>query len=86
MELLFTTASPINTDKLNKQNRQVYEHLSSGKTITLLIAEDLYGIRHLHSRISDLRNISKIDIKDKMITVIDRLGCKVKCKEYSIPQ
>ncbi len=86
LELSFTTGSNINVEKLGKQNKCVYEHLASGKTITLLSAECLYGIRHLHSRISDLRNKNKVDIFDKTITVIDREGIMVKCKEYSLTQ
>ena len=78
------TASPINVEKIVKQNRQVYDHLLSGRTITLLSADQLYGIRHLHSRISDLRNKNKIRIYGKMITALDRDGEKVKCKEYSL--
>lgn len=80
--LLYQTASPINIDKLEKQNKILYEHLAAGKSITLLSAWLLYGIRHLHSRISDLRNKNNIDIYGKMITVIDAQGNKIKCKEY----
>lgn len=86
LELTFTTTSPINLDKLQKQNKLVYEHLASGRTITLLVADNLYGIRHLHSRISDLRNKNKIGIYDRTIIVVDRWGQKVKCKEYSLSQ
>lgn len=84
LSLNFDSKSPINSEKFGKQNRQVYEHLASGRTITLLIADMLYGIRHLHSRISDLRNTHGITIYDKPITVIDRHGNIVKCKEYSL--
>lgn len=83
-QLELFTSSPINREKLEKQNRKVYEHLLSGKTITLLSAWQLYGIRHLHSRISDLRNQNKIHISGKMITVTDDQANKVKCKEYSL--
>ncbi|KAA2242849.1 hypothetical protein F0L74_09990 [Chitinophaga agrisoli] len=86
LTLQFETCSPINVDKLCKQNKQVYDHLSSGRTLTLLQADHLYGIRHLHSRISDLRNRNNIRIYDRTITVPDRHGIKVKCKEYSLNQ
>lgn len=84
LEITFQTTSPINAEKLSKQNRQVYEHLAAGRTITLLIAEHLYGIRHLHSRISDLRNISHLQIFGREITAVDRNQTLVKCKEYSL--
>lgn len=86
LEISFNTTSPINAEKLSKQNKQIYDHLASGRTITLLAADDLYGIRHFHSRISDLRNKNKIQIYDRTIKAIDRNGLKVKCKEYSLNQ
>lgn len=76
--LNFESKSPINAEKFQNQNRQVYEHFASGKTLTLLMAENLYGIRHLHSRISDLRNIHGVIIYDRAIRAIDRFGNKVK--------
>lgn len=84
--LKMDTASPINVDKLERQNRIVYQHLASGKTITFLSALRLYRIYHLNSRISDLRNRSKINIEGKMITVMDSQGNKIKCKKYKLAQ
>lgn len=75
----FPTASKINTEKLSRQNRIIYNHLESGKTITTVSARDLYAVYNLHSRISDLRNISEVRIYDRMI----RIG-EMHCKEYSL--
>jgi len=65
--LKMTTASPINVDKLERQNRLIYQHLASGKTITFLSALRLYRIHYLNSRIADLRHRSKINIEGKII-------------------
>lgn len=67
-------------------NKAVYDHLVSGKTIDRYEADKLYGVGNLHSRISDLRNTHKITIYDRFITVLDRFGEKVKCKEYSLTE
>lgn len=74
----FTTASPINAEKLSRQNRLIYNHLASGKTITVYDAIAM-GIFHLHSRISDLRNVHDIEIFDRTITENNTT-----CKEYSL--
>lgn len=84
LELRFETASPINAEKFSGQNGLVYEHLKEGRTITTLSAEQLFGIRNLHSRISDLRHTNGKTIYGRNIQAIDRHGIKVKCKEYSL--
>lgn len=75
----FTSAAPINQVKLSRQNKLVYDILSSGKTLNCFQAQE-YGITALNSRISDLRNKSKVTIYDRFITTTG--GSKV--KEYSI--
>lgn len=80
----FTTASPINVEKLKGQNRTIYMHLASGETITVLKAYALYRIMHLHSRISDLRHKVGVVIYDRMIQAKDYSGNPVSCKEYSL--
>jgi hypothetical protein len=75
----FNTASKINTDKLSRQNRIIYEYLESGETITTVSARDRFRVFNLHSRISDLRNVSQIQIYDRMIRIGD-----MNCKEYSL--
>lgn len=75
----FTTAAPINQAKLSGQNKLVFDILSSGKTLICFQAQE-YGITALNSRISDLRNKSKVTIYDRFITTIG--GSKV--KEYSL--
>ena len=80
-ELDFTSAAPINTEKLTGQNRLVYDILRSGKTLNCYQAQD-YGITALNSRISDLRNKVGIKVYDRFITTSG--GSKV--KEYSMKQ
>ena len=79
MTLDFTTAAPINHVKLSGQNKLVFDLLASGKTINCFQAQE-YGITALNSRISDLRNKSKVLIYDRFITTNG--GSKV--KEYSL--
>lgn len=62
------TQSPINNLQLGKQNRIVYDHLMSGKTINCIEAQAM-GITALNSRISDLRNIHEIKIVDKFVNI-----------------
>ena len=57
-EIQFETKSPINFDKLTKQNKILWEHLLSGKTINMLQAPEI-GIRTLHSRIAEIRKAIK---------------------------
>lgn len=82
MQIDFTTASPINKDKLSGQNGKIYNALQCG-TVTVLKAIGM-GVYHLHSRISDLRNKHKIYIYDRTIVVKDIEGNVVVCKEYSL--
>ena len=79
----FTTASPINVEKLSKQNKIVYDYLAAGNTITLFQAVKM-GVLHLHSRISDLTNVHGITIYRRFITVPDMTGEHVQVKEYSL--
>lgn len=81
--LNFTSKSPINREKFSRQNRMIYDHLASGRTITTLQADQLYGIRNLHSRIPELRKAGVV-IYDRMIEVVDYIGLTVRCKEYSL--
>jgi len=75
----FETASTINKSALTGQNKFVFNYLSSGHTINCFQAQQ-FGITALNSRISDLRNKSKIKIYDRFITT--KGGSKV--KEYSL--
>ncbi len=79
IQLDFTTRAPINKAKLSGQNRLVFDHMASGKTINCFQAQD-FGITALNSRISDLRNKSGIIIHDRFITT----GGGSKVKEYSL--
>ena len=75
----FATSSPINIDKFKGQVKTLYQHLESGRTITVFDAIRLYNIYHLHSRVSDLRNKCGVIIYDRMIS-----QGGVSCKEYSL--
>lgn len=75
----FKSASPINKVTLSGQNKLVFDYLSTGKTINTIQAQEL-GITALNSRISDLRNKSKIVVYDRFITTSG--GSKI--KEYSL--
>lgn len=75
----FATSSPINIEKFKGQVKTIYQHLESGRTITVFDAIGLYNIYHLHSRVSDLRNKCGVIIYDRMI---HQGG--VSCKEYSL--
>lgn len=79
LTISFETASKINKERLTRQNRIIFEHLESGRTINTVEARELYQVYNLHSRMSDLRNKSAIIIYDRMI----RIG-EMNCKEYSL--
>lgn len=78
-QIEFTTASPINQEKFKGQIKTIFQHLDTGRTITVFDAIRLYNIYHLHSRISDLRNKCGVVIYDRMIK--QQL---TSCKEYSL--
>ena len=83
-ELNFTSPSPINKGKLSGQNKLIYQHLKSGKTINVFEAITKYNIYHLHSRISDCRKAIKGTdefIYDRMIK-----SNGISCKEYSLKE
>lgn len=81
-EIDFSTPSPINREKLSGQNRTVYNHLKSGKTINVYQAIVTYSIYHLHSRVSDIRKA----LKDTDECIYDRMikANGINCKEYSL--
>jgi hypothetical protein len=68
MEIPFPTDSPINSKQLGGQNKKVYDHLMSGKTINCIEAQNM-GITALNSRISDLRNKHDIEIMDRFVNI-----------------
>lgn len=75
----FTSPSRLNKYRLSSQNKVLFEWLSEGKTINTVEARERLSIFNLHSRISDLRNKSGVNIFDKMI----RIG-EMNVKEYSL--
>ena len=77
-ELQFPTDSPINASKLGGQNKRIFEHLMSGRTINCIEAQSMFVLA-LHSRISELRNKFGITINDKFVSVGE-----VKVKQYWI--
>ncbi len=81
LTLEFTSRSKINTEKLSRQNRIVFNHLSLGHTINTVQAREEFYIYNLHSRISDLRNDAGVIIFDRTIKVGES-----NVKEYSLKQ
>jgi len=74
------TVSPINIEKLSKQNKRLFEWLSKGNTIHIFHeAKNRLGIGYLNSRISDLTNVHHVKIYKRNIKIND-----VTVKEYSI--
>lgn len=84
IQIDFTTSAPINIEKLSGQNRDVYNYLRSGNILTRYEAEKLFRVGNLHSRISDLKNKFKIEIKSEMIQVKDFFGRETSVKKYWI--
>lgn len=84
IQMDFTTSSNINIEKLSGQNRDVYNYLKSGNSITRYEADKLFRVGNLHSRISDLKNKFKIEIKSEMIQVKDYFGRETNVKKYWI--
>jgi hypothetical protein len=74
----FRSKSPINTEELSHQNKQIYTYLLTGKTITTLKAMKKFGIMRLASRINELRGV--VEIFDRWISLDD--GTRI--KEYSL--
>lgn len=73
-QIQLDTKSPINIDKLNRQNKAVAEHLLSGQRIDRYKALKLYKIGNLHSRMSEVKKYFKdqgIEISKKFITIHD---------------
>lgn len=84
-ELNFTTSSPINIDRMKGQCKDLYNYLITGNRITCFSeAMRTLKIGYLNSRISDLRNKNKVNIRDRFITVTDIDGNQVTAKEYWI--
>lgn len=79
-ELSFPSFSPINTERLSRQNYLTYQHLTSGRTLTCHQARELYGISALNSRISELRNKHGMRIYGRLI----RSPGGSKVMEYSL--
>lgn len=76
----FSTASPINKEKLGGQNRRLFEYLERGNTINIYSpAMKELKIGYLNSRCSDLRNKHGVIIFDRMVEINGTW-----CKEYSM--
>ena len=68
---------------MKSQNEMVLDHLRKHGTINLLVAEKLYGVVALHSRISDLRARGHV-IETCRHTVKNRFGKKISAFEYKL--
>lgn len=82
LDIPFPSESPINTERLSRQNKIVADHLLSGKSINVVTAIREYSIYHLHSRIADCRREfrnHRITIYSKSVTIEE-----MQCKEYNL--
>lgn len=81
----FSTSSPINTERLNGQNRRLYDYLQGGGKIRCFhhSVRDL-RIGFLNSRISDLINKWHVTIHKQRVRVRDVEGNDVVVIEYSM--
>lgn len=81
----FSTASPINIDRLGGQNKALYNYLQTGESIHAMhpVRRNL-KIGYLNSRISDLINKHKVQIYKRFIKAKDSDGEWVDVTEYSM--
>lgn len=81
----FSTASPINVDRITGQNKRLYDHLVAGNAIHCF-HPDKYKLRigFLNSRCADLIHKNKVPISKRSIKVPDVDGNMVTVIEYSI--
>lgn len=84
LKINFATASPINMEKLTGQNRRLYDHLASGKSIHCM-SEDRVRLQigYLNSRISDLKKMG-FNIVSQYIQVADASGNETTVKLYTL--
>ena len=83
--LEFPSPSPMNTEKLTKQNKRLYDYLCTGESIHCLSeARKVLKIGYLNSRISDLINKHSIPIDKKRISVVDTDGVLTTVVEYKL--
>lgn len=83
----FTTASPVNIERLKGQNKRLYDYLAAGNTIHCFHPARIeLRIGYLNSRASDLINLHHIPVKKRWINVFDEAGEKVAVVEYSLPK
>jgi hypothetical protein len=65
------------------QTEQILNHLKTGKAITPLGAIDRWGCMRLAARVLELKEMG-IDVKRRMIPVINRYGKEVMVAEYRL--
>jgi hypothetical protein len=65
------------------QTEQILNHLKAGKAITPLGAIERFGVMRLAARVRDLRDMG-IDVKRRMIPVLNRYGKEVMVAEYRL--
>jgi hypothetical protein len=85
---VFETFSIINVDRLNGQNRRLYDYLFEGNTIHCFHpAKKILKIGYLNSRCADLvRQLREQghDLYKRWIKVKDSEGNEVTVREYSL--
>jgi hypothetical protein len=65
------------------QTDQILNYLKAGKAITPLGAIERFGCMRLAARVRDLRDMG-IDVKRRMIPVVNRYGKEVMVAEYRL--
>lgn len=84
MTMIFETRSPINVERLQGQNKRLYDFLSTGQTIHCMHpAKRELQIGYLNSRISNLKDAG-VEIFKRNIKVKDINGEDVTVREYSL--
>lgn len=78
-----TSKSALNVERMTKQNKRLYEYLLTGQPINVFSqAKRDLRIGFLKSRVSELINDHKVEIKKQRVRVPDVDGVLVSVVEY----
>lgn len=70
---------------MSNQCKIIFDHMWTRGPITAKMAQDMYGIQRLASRISDMKKLG-IGIKSQIVTGPNRFGDPTHWKEYWLAQ
>ncbi len=71
--------------QIQSQNAEILSYLRQGRTITSLQARKMFGTIALNSRISQIRNNMKVEVKDVWVKVKTRKG-ETRVKKYFLDE